>query len=234
MWGRDPVVNVVWVVLIVGGVLVGAWHHNLGDVTQAAVSAAEKGVEVALGFIGIMTLWLGMARIAERSGLMSRLARMLAPLLRRLFPGLPDGDPALGNISMNLVANMLGMGSAATPFGLKAMQDLKHANPTPDTASPHMITFLALNTAALNLVPATVIALRAAAGSREPTAIVGPTIVATACSMVAAVAADWVFRRRARPPSTPQEPADRHRGNEPGGIADERDGQRVAGMADSR
>jgi spore maturation protein A len=197
MRGRDPVINVVWVVLLVAGILVGAWQHRLPDVTQAAVSSAEKGVEVALGFVGIMTLWLGMARIAEESGLLRRLAGGLAPILRRLFPALPADDPALGNISMNLVANMLGMGGAATPFGLKAMRDLARRNPTPDTATNHMITFLALNTAALNLVPATVIALRAAAGSRDPTIIVGPTIVATACAMGAAVTADWALRRRA-------------------------------------
>jgi spore maturation protein A len=204
------------VVLIVGGVIVGAWHHNLGEVTQAALSASQKGVEVAFGFIGIMTLWLGMARVAERSGLMRLLARALAPVLRRLFPGIPPEDPALGNMSMNLVANMLGMGSAATPFGLKAMQDLARRNPDRETATPDMITFLALNTAALNLVPAAVIALRVAAGSREPTAIVGPTIIATACSMVVAIVADRLFRWRSAPPSPPQRPTDHHRRHEAG------------------
>jgi spore maturation protein A len=210
------VVNLVWVILIVGGVVVGALHHNLNDVTQAAISAAQKGVDVAFGFVGIMTLWLGMARVAERSGLMRGLARALRPVLGRLFPGLPSDDPAMGNMSMNLVANMLGMGSAATPFGLKAMQDLARLNPDPDTASTHMITFLALNTAALNLVPAAVIALRVAAGSRQPTAIVGPTIVATAFSMMVAVVADRVFRARGTPPLPPERSADGHRRHKTG------------------
>lgn len=196
-------VNLVWMILIVGGLVVSAWHHNVGDVTQAAIHASEKGVEVAFGFIGIMTLWLGMARIAEESGLMRSLAKSMAPLMRRLFPGLEPSDPAMGNMSMNLVANMLGMGSAATPFGLKAMQDLKRLDPESDTASANMITFLALNTAALNFVPATVIALRVAAGSRFPTVIVGPTIMATAAAMAVAILADRVFRWRqpSAPPS---------------------------------
>jgi spore maturation protein A len=196
-------VNAVWVILIVGGLLVSAATHQMGSVTQAAVSAAEKGVEVAFGFIGIMTLWLGLARVAEESGLMRMLARGLAPLLRRLFPEVPANDPALGNMAMNLVANILGMGSAATPFGLKAMQDLQRLNPDPETATADMITFLAANTAVLNLVPATVIALRVAAGSRQPTAIVGPTAMATAAAMVVALTADrlWRWRDRRRGPN---------------------------------
>lgn len=207
-------INVVWVVLLVGGLVVAAVSGTLPEVTQAAMTSAGKGVEVALGFVGIMTLWLGMARIAERSGLMQQLADLMAPLLRRLFPEVPANTPALGNMSMNLVANMLGMGSAATPFGLKAMQDLKSLQDPDDTsASASMITFIALNTAALNLVPASVIALRVAAGSRAPADIVGPTIMATAAAMMVAVAADRWYRWRhatptargksARPPQTP-------------------------------
>ncbi len=188
----------VWVVLLVGGLAVAALGGTLPEVTQAAMTAAGKGVEVALGFVGIMTLWLGMARIAERSGLMEQLAALLSPVLRRLFPELPRNTPALGNMSMNLVANMLGMGSAATPFGLKAMQDLKATQESGDTASPSMITFIALNTAALNLVPASVIALRVAAGSRAPADIVGPTILATTAAMLVAIAADRWFRWRQR------------------------------------
>lgn len=190
-------VNAVWVILIVGGLLAAAAGHRVEPLTEAALAAAGKGVEIAFGFVGIMTLWLGMARIAERSGLMRLLARALAPALRRLFPGVPADHAALGDIAMNLVANMLGMGSAATPFGLKAMQELQRLNPDPATASADIITFLALNTAALNLVPAAIIALRVASGSRDPTAIVGPTVVATAAAMAVAVTADRLFRRLA-------------------------------------
>ncbi len=196
--GASATINVVWVVLLVGGLVVAALTGTLPEVTQAAMTAAGKAVEVALGFVGIMTLWLGMARIAERSGLMEQLAQLLAPVLRRLFPELPRNTPALGNMSMNLVANMLGMGSAATPFGLKAMQELKETQESPDTASVSMITFIALNTAALNLVPASVIALRVAAGSRAPADIVGPTILATTVAMVVAIGADRWYRWRQR------------------------------------
>jgi spore maturation protein A len=191
-------VNAVWVILIVGGLIVSGLTHRMPEITRAAVGAAEKGVEVAFGFVGIMTLWLGLARVAEESGLMRLLARGLAPALRRLFPDVPAQDPALGNMAMNLVANILGMGSAATPFGLKAMQDLQRLNPDESTASADMITFLAANTAVLNLVPATVIALRVAAGSRTPTAIVGPTALATGASMVVALTVDRIWRWRNR------------------------------------
>lgn len=187
------------------------------------MAAAGRGVEVAFGFVGIMTLWLGMARVADQSGLLRALARGLAPWLRRLFPDVPPDDPVLGHVAMNLVANMLGMGSAATPFGLKAMQDFKRLGGKREVATPAMITFLALNTAALNLVPAGVIALRVAAGSRQPTAIVGPTIVATACAMAVALTADRVFRRLT-PPLPPERPTDRHRRHKSGEVADERDG----------
>jgi spore maturation protein A len=216
-------VNVVWVILLAGGVLVAAGHHALGRVTEAAIAAAGRGVEVAFGFVGIMTLWLGMARVADRSGLLQALARGLAPLLRRLFPDVPRDDPVLGHVAMNLVANMLGMGSAATPFGLKAMQDFKRLGGQREAATPAMITFLALNTAALNLVPAGVIALRVAAGSRDPTAIVGPTIIATACAMVVALAADGAFRRFV-PPLPPERAADGHGRHESGQVSDKRDG----------
>jgi spore maturation protein A len=187
-------VNLIWLLLIVGGIAVSAAHHQMMAVTEAIVAGSEKAVEVALGFIGIMTLWLGLARIAEQSGLMRSLANGLAPLVSRLFPGIPQDHPAMGNMVMNMAANMLGMGSAATPFGLKAMQELQKLNPLKDVATRNMITFIAINTASINFVPATVIALRVAAGSKNPTAIVGPTIVATSVSFVVAIAADRAFR----------------------------------------
>lgn len=187
-------VNIVWLILIVGGVIVSAVHNNMMAVTQAIVTGSEKGVEVALGFVGIMALWLGLARIAEESGLMEGVARLLAPLVRRLFPGIPKDHPAMGNMVMNMAANLLGMGGAATPFGLKAMEDLQTLNPQKDRASDNMITFIAINTASINLIPATVIALRVAAGSKNPTEIVGPTIIATAVAAIVAISAERIFR----------------------------------------
>lgn len=191
-------VNVVWLVLIVGGIIVSGLHHSMLPVTQAIVTGTEKAVEVAFGFVGIMTLWLGMARIAEESGLMRAFSRLLAPFISRLFPGIPREHPAMGNMVMNMAANILGMGSAATPFGLKAMEELQKLNDVKDRASANMITFMAINTASINLIPATVIALRVAANSKDPTVIVGPTIIATCFSSVVAITADRLFRRWSR------------------------------------
>ena len=192
------VVNAVWLVLIVGGIIVSGLHHNMLPVTEGIVTGTEKAVEVAFGFIGMMALWLGIARIAEESGLMQAFSRLLSPIVSRLFPGIPANHPALGSMVMNMVANILGMGSAATPFGLKAMEELQELNDTKDRASANMITFIALNTASLSLVPAAVVALRVAACSKNATVIVGPTIVATAFAMVVAIVADRIFRRVSR------------------------------------
>lgn len=191
-------VNVVWLVLIVGGIVVSGLHHSMLTVTEAIFSGTEKSVEIAFGFVGIMALWLGMARIAEESGLMRSLSRWLAPLVSRLFPGIPANHPAMGNMLMNMVANILGMGTAATPFGLKAMEELQRINDVKERASANMITFMAVNTASLSLIPAAVVALRVAAGSKNATVVVGPTIIATAFSMVVAVAVDRLFRRTHR------------------------------------
>ncbi len=174
--------------------MVSALHHSMAPVTQAIVTGSEKAVEIAFGFVGIMTLWLGMAKIAEESGLMRAFSKILAPFVTRLFPGIPKDHPAMGDMLMNMAANILGMGGAATPFGLKAMEELQQLNTVKDVASANMITFLAINTASINLIPATVIALRVAAGSRNPTEIVGPTIFATAVASIVAISAERIFR----------------------------------------
>lgn len=188
-------INVIWLVLIVLGVVVaaGGGHPNL--VTQTAISSSRQAVETALGLVGIMALWLGLVRIAERSGLVDLLARFMVPLTRHLFPSIPRHDQAHKSMMLNLAANLLGVGSAATPLGLKAMAELERLNPEPGTATPAMCTFLALNTTCITLVPGTVVALRAIAGSQAPAEIVLPTILATCCATVVAVSADWLCRR---------------------------------------
>ena len=188
-------VDIVWLLLILGGVAVAAAHGRVEVVTDAAMTSAQLAIETVLGLLGIMILWLGIARIAEEAGLIRALARGMAPLFRFLFPSLPRDHPALGAIMMNLSANVLGLGHAATPFGLKAMQELQKLNDQPDRATDAMCTFLALNTSSVTLIPATVIALRAAAGSANATEIVIPALVATFCSSVAAVTAVYVLRR---------------------------------------
>ncbi len=148
---------------------------------------ATVAVELAVGLIGIMALWLGLMKIAEKAGLIERLARALRGITTRLFPDVPADHPAMGAMIMNISANMLGLGNAATPLGLKAMEELSKLNKHPGTATDAMCTFLVINTSNVQLIPATVIAIRAASGSANPTEILGPVIVATAINTVIGV-----------------------------------------------
>ncbi len=151
------------------------------EVTDGAFDGAKTAVTIALGLIGIMALWLGVMRLAERCGLVQRMAVGLRPIMRRLFPDVPAEHPAMGSMLMNIAANMLGLGNAATPLGLRAMRDLETLNPRPGVATNAMCTFLAINTSSVQLIPTTAIALLAAAGSRNPTVIVGTALLATSC-----------------------------------------------------
>lgn len=189
-------VNAVWLFLLVVGTLVAAITGRIDVVTSSAMAAAKLGVEVAIGLIGVMSLWLGLMRLAEAAGFVRGLAKLVEPFTRLLFPSIPRNHPALGAIILNISANVLGLGNAATPFGLKAMEELQKLNEGREEASEAMCTFLALNTSAITLIPATIIAVRLKAGSANPTEIIGTTIFATACSMVVAVFADYLFRRK--------------------------------------
>lgn len=188
--------NWIWLVLMASGVVVAACQGNVEVVTEAALSAARDAVEVCFNLIGIMALWLGIMRIAEAGGLIKALARLLRPMMLRIFPSVPPHHPAMGAIILNLSANMLGLGNAATPFGMRAMQGLKELNPNPGEASEAMCTFLALNTSCITLLPATIIGVRMSFQSAQPTEIVGPCIMATAISMTVAITLDWWFRTR--------------------------------------
>jgi spore maturation protein SpmA len=179
--------NWIWLALVVLAVAIGGWNNRLGEVTSGAFDGAKTAVTVALGLIGIMALWLGVMRLAERAGLVQKIARALHPVMRRLFPDVPPDHPAMGSMLMNMAANMLGLGNAATPLGLRAMRDLEQLNPRPGVASNAMCTFLAINTASVQLIPATAIALLAAAGSTRPTAIVGTALLATLCAATVAI-----------------------------------------------
>lgn len=187
-------INVIWLVLIVGGTLVAAVRGELPSVTDAVMSEAQMGLETVLGFTGMMVLWLGMMNIAQESGLIDRISSFVKPFMRRLLPEVPPDHPAMGAILLNVSANLLGVGAAATPLGLKAMQHLQDLNEGRKTASNAMCTFLALNTSGITLVPATVIALRTSAGSVNPTEIVGTAVIATTCSSISALTADRIFR----------------------------------------
>lgn len=189
-------ISAIWLGMIVVSIVVAAATGRLDTVNRAVFEGAKAGVSICIGLIGILTFWLGMMRIAERAGILRALARLLAPLARRLFPDVPRDHPALGYILSNMTANLLGLGNAATPMGIKAMEELQKLNPDPKTATPAMCTLLALNTASLTVVPTTVIALRAQMGSANPVDIVGTTLVATAIGTATAIVLDRWFRRR--------------------------------------
>jgi len=191
-------VNLVWLLMLLVGIATAAFTGKIDQVTASVLEAAELGIEVAIQLMGVMSLWMGLMHIAEKAGLIQALARVSSPLIRKLFPSLREDSPAFGPIVMNLCANILGLGNAATPFGLKAMQELQKENLIKDTASPAMITFLALNTSCITIVPASIIGVRMKAGSVNPTEIIGTTIFATACAMTAAVIVDYLFRKKNR------------------------------------
>ncbi|MBN1482504.1 spore maturation protein [candidate division KSB1 bacterium] len=185
--------NYVWLFLIAAAVIVGALTGTIKEVTQSALDMSGTAVQIALGLIGIMTLWLGMMKIAEAAGLIRLLARAITPISRRLFPDIPADHPAIGSMMLNIAANWLGLGNAATPFGIKAMQQLQELNPDKETATNAMIMFLALNTASITLVPMTIIGVRTSLGSSAPGAIIGPTIFASTMATVAAIVAVKFF-----------------------------------------
>ena len=155
--------------------------------SRAMLESASGAVQLVIGLVGAMALFLGLVRIAEEGGLLRLIARLIQPLLQRLFPDVPAGHPAMGAMVLNLSANVLGLGNAATPFGIRAMQELDRLNPAPGTATDAMVLFLAINTSSVTLLPTGVIALRAAAGSADPAAILPTTLFATACSTAAAI-----------------------------------------------
>lgn len=190
--------NVVWLMLLVGSVAVGVCMGNVKEVVSSVTDSAGSAFKLALGFTGIMALWLGIMRIAEESGLVREMTRLIAPLLGFLFPRIPEGHPALGSMAMNLVANMFGLNNAATPIGMKAMRDLDELNPVKGTATDEMCMFLAINTSSVQLIPAGAMALLAAGGSSDPTVIVLPTIIATCASTVVGVLAARLLSRLRR------------------------------------
>jgi len=188
-------INFIWAALMIIGFVVGAINGNIQEVTDAAIQNAETAVEIALGLIGMMTLWLGIMKIAEDAGLVQKLANLIKPITTRLFPDVPADHPAMGAIMMNLAANMLGLGNAATPLGLKAMQELQKLNQKKDTATDAMVMFLAINTSSVTLIPASTIAILSSAGGTNPTNIIGPTLIATIVSTTVGVIAAKMLQR---------------------------------------
>ena len=178
--------NYIWFGLIFISVIVGTITGRIDQVTEAAINMSKTSVEIAFGLIGIMALWLGIMKIAEDSGLIQLIAKALKPIMIKLFPEVPSDHPAIGSIVLNMAANILGLGNAATPIGLKAMKELQELNKQKDTATDAMCTFLAINTSSVQIIlPASVVALMGATANQ----IFITTIFATGMSTIAAIIA---------------------------------------------
>ena len=187
--------NYIWFALMAISMVAGIYNDKLDAVTEAAIDMAKVSVEIAIGLIGVMALWLGIMKIAEASGLIRIIAKLLKPITIRLFPDVPADHPAIGSIVLNMSANMLGLGNAATPLGLKAMEELQELNEHKETATNAMVMFLAINTSSVQVIlPATVVALMGATASE----IFITTILATLCSTIAAIVAVKFLERRKR------------------------------------
>jgi spore maturation protein SpmA len=192
------VLNAVFVALVLVSVLVAAFTGHMEAVSSSALDGAKKAVELAIGLVGALSLFLGLMRVAQDGGLLRILARLAAPVMRRLFPDVPRDHPAMSAMILNIGSNMLGLGNAATPFGIRAMQELDRLNPVKGTATNAMVLFLAINTAGLAILPTTVIALRAAAGSKDPAGIVVPTWIASGCATIVGIAAATLLAKLPR------------------------------------
>ncbi|WP_400242080.1 nucleoside recognition domain-containing protein [Niallia sp. JL1B1071] len=186
-------VNYIWAALAIIGIVFAAINGTMDEVNKAIFSGAKEAVTICIGLISVLVFWLGMMKIAEQAGLLQKLTNLFRPIVAKLFPEIPKNHPAMGYILSNMIANIFGLGNAATPLGIKAMEELKRLNGGKNTASNSMITFLALNTSCITLIPTTVIAIRMNYHSASPTDIVGPTIIATIFSCIGGILIDRYF-----------------------------------------
>ncbi|NPC93120.1 spore maturation protein [Bacillus sp. WMMC1349] len=186
-------VNIIWVGLTVIGLVFAFFNGTVQDVNEAVFKGAKEAVTIAIGLISVLVFWLGLMKIAEQSGLLEKLSKMCRPFIAKLFPEIPSDHPAMGYILSNLIANFFGLGNAATPLGIKAMEQMQQLNQNRPEASRSMITFLAVNTSCITLIPTTVIAVRMTYDSKTPTDIVGPSILATFISGIFAIIIDRYY-----------------------------------------
>ena len=191
-------INYVWAFLIISGIIYHFFTGNISGLNSEIINSSKNALDLIINIMPIIVLWSGLIKIAEDSGLLKRFSNFLHPILNRLFPSIRKNSPALGYISSNIAANMLGLGSAATPFGLKAMQELQKENNHKNEASEAMITFLVLNTAGVTIIPTTVIALRTMYHSTNPSAIILPSIIATFCASLGGLILDYLIRKKAK------------------------------------
>ncbi len=188
-------IGYIWFSMIFIAVITGIFQGTLGEVVTQVPIAAEKSFALVLSLGGIMTFWLGIMKIAEDSGMVTTIGNFSRPLLSKLFPSIPKDHPAMGAITLNISANMLGLSNAATPFGLRAMEELESINPTPSYASNDMCMLLAINTSSVQIIPATAIALLSLGGSTSPTDIILSSLLATSFSTIVAISAAKIYAR---------------------------------------
>lgn len=189
-------VNIIWIVLIASGIIYGILTNNLETVNTTIVDSTKVSLEMLFKIFPVLALWMGITKIAEVSGLLGKLSSKLSPILTKIFPEIPKGHESLSLIASNIIANIFGLGSAATPFGLKAMTSLQKLNKKKDTASRSMITFLVINTSGLTIIPTTIISLRMMYGSSEPTKIVLACIISTLIATIGGLVMDRILARR--------------------------------------
>lgn len=185
-------VNIIWAFMAIVGIIYAMFNGTMEDVNKAVFESASESVTLAIGLISILVFWLGIMKVAEKANILKALASFFRPVVLKLFPEIPPDHPAIGYILSNFTANIFGLGNAATPMGIKAMEEMKRLSGT-ETASRSMITFLALNTSSLTLIPTTVIAIRMQYNSLSPTEIVGTTMIATIASSLGAIIIDRIF-----------------------------------------
>ena len=190
--------NTVWLLVVCISVVFAAINGRIDGFTKAMFEAGKAAVEVCLYLVGIVSLWLGLTKILEDSGLIYKLSNFFRPAISFLFRNIPEGHPSITSITLNLLANFFGLGNAATPLGIKAMEDLQTLNPENDTITFEMMLFIVINTSSIQLVPFTAIGLLASYGSRNPNAIVLPTIISTVISSAAAVGILYLFKKFSR------------------------------------
>lgn len=191
-------INIIWFCLIIVGIIYSLLTNNISLINDEILLSGKSALDLIISMMEITILWMGILNIAEKSGLLSKFAKIISPILSKLFPNIPKNHESLDYISSNVAANMIGLGSAATPFGLKAMKSLQELNENKKIASSSMITFLVLNTSGVTLIPTTVIALRMASNSTNPSEIIITSILATICSSVAGLSLDYILRRNNR------------------------------------
>ena len=189
-------VTIIWAVLILIGISFSLLSGNIINLNNTILTSANDGMKLMMDLIPVIVLWTGIMKIAEDSGMLKKVANILYPFLSKLFPSIPKDNDALGYIASNIAANAMGLGSAATPFGLKAMNELQKINPNKDTATEPMITFIILNTSGVTIVPTTTIALRLMHGSTNPESIIITSLIATFCASVAGLLLDYFIRRQ--------------------------------------